>query len=143
MITTILVALDDKPIAARVLAVATEIADRFDARMLLLRVIHVPPEFPAAAGGASRRDPLAAHLHARAAEELAALARDNARASAEAPILISGEPWRTIVEAGDVFDADLIVMGSHVHRWPDRLLGTNAGHLANQGHRDVLIVHER
>jgi nucleotide-binding universal stress UspA family protein len=140
MIRTVLVALDATPIAPRVLVVATEIAERFDARMVLFHAFLVPPEFPAAAANAAPDDPLPAHLTDEAMEALRRLSAGNPRASAEGPIVCEGNPWRTIVEHGDRLDADLIVVGSHLYHWPDRVLGTVAGNLANRGNRNVLVV---
>jgi nucleotide-binding universal stress UspA family protein len=140
VIRSILVGLDTTPIAPRVLAVATEIAERFDARMYLLRAVQVPPEFPAAAAHAAGPDPLPRHLDEEAVRDLQRLAAGNPRASAADPIVGHGDPWRAIVETGDRLDVDLIVVGSHLYHWPDRLLGTVAGNLANRGHRNVLVV---
>jgi nucleotide-binding universal stress UspA family protein len=139
MISTILVALDDTAIAPRVLATATEIAERFDAKMVLFRAILVPPEFPAAGAGAEA-DRLPAHLIAAARGALSALAAGNARALAVEPIIRQGDPWRAIVEASEHVNADLVVVGSHLYHWPDRILGTVAGNLANRGRRNVLVV---
>jgi len=140
VIQTILVALDDTPIAPRVLAVATEIAERFDARLQLFRAVLVPPEFPAAAANAAPDDPLPAHLAEEAREALLRLAAGNARANHDPPIIGSGDPWRAINEAADHLNVDLIVVGSHLYHFPDQLLGTVAGSLANRGTRNVLVV---
>lgn len=140
MIHRILVALDDTAIAPRVLAVATEIAERFDAELHCFRAVMVPPEFPAAAANAAPDDPLPAHLADEAAAALRGLAAGNPRALAHPPEIGFGDPWRAIVEAGDRLDADLLVVGSHVYHLPDRVLGTVAGNLANRGHRNVLVV---
>jgi nucleotide-binding universal stress UspA family protein len=140
MIRNILVALDGTAIAPRVLATATEIAERFNARMFLFRAVMVPPEFPAAAANTAPPDALPHLLAAQALEELRRLAAGNPRASAETPLIRYGDPWRTIVEAGDRLDVELIVVGSHLYHWPDQLVGTVAAHLATRGHRNVLIV---
>ena len=140
MIETILVALDDSPRAPGVLAAASELAERFDARIVLYRAITVPPEFPAAAH-ASHADPLARLMHEKASSALCALARDNARASVEPPLISSGEPWRAIIETADRLRVDLIVIGSHGYHGLDRILGTTAGKVANHARRNVLIVH--
>ena len=140
MIRNILVALDGTPIAPRVLASATEIAEQFDARMFLFRAVMLPQEFPAAAANASPRDALRDVLVREAAQELRRLAAGNARASVEAPVIGHGDPWRAIVDAAERLDVDLTVVGSHLYHWPDRVLGTVAANLANRGHRNVLIV---
>lgn len=140
MIRRILVALDDTAIASRVLETATEVAERFDARMFLFRAVMVPQEFPAAAANAAPRDALADVMAAEAMKGLSMLAAGNPRAIIEAPVVGRGDPWRAIVEAGDRLDVDLTVVGSHLYHWPDRILGTVAANLANRGHRNVLIV---
>lgn len=140
MIRRILVALDDTPIAPRVLEVATEVAERFDAAMHLFRAVQVPPEFPAAAAHGAAADTLPAHLVAEAAEALRGMAAGNARALAHPPDVGFGDPWTAIVAAGDRLDVDLIVVGSHLYSFSDRVLGTVAGNLANRGDRNVLVV---
>ena len=140
MIKTLLVALDDSSRAAGVLASATEVAERFDARMILYRAITIPPEFPAAAHS-SHADPLDAALHRSAVAALRALSAGNLRASLEPPVIGTGQPWRAIVEVADQLQVDLIVIGSHGYHGLDRILGTTAGKVANHAHRNVLIVH--
>jgi nucleotide-binding universal stress UspA family protein len=140
MIRKILVALDASERAPRVVAAASEIAERFDARMLLFRAVDLPPEFPPAAhveGG----DPLPAYLQECARKELRALAAGNPRADLEHPEVVFEQPWRAIVAAADRLDVDLVVIGSHGYHGLDRLLGTTAGKVANHAHRNVLIVH--
>jgi len=140
VIRNILVALDGTAIAPLVLTAATEVAERFDARMFLFRAVMIPQEFPAAAADGGPRDSLRAMLVAEARQELRVLATGNGRASIEEPVIGHGDPWRAIVEAADRLDVDLTVVGSHLYHWPDRVLGTVAANLANRGHRNVLIV---
>ena len=140
MMRKILVGLDDSAIATKVLSSASEIAERFDAELHLVHALDVPPEFPAAAANADPHDALPAHLAAQATAHLAALAKGNVRALRHPPIVIAGDPWHVIQQAGDRLGADLIVIGSHAFGWPDRILGSVAGHLANQGHINVLVV---
>ena len=140
MIATVLVALDASARAPGVLAAATEIAARFDARLILYRAITVPPDFPAAAH-AAHGDPLPAYLLRAATSELESLAADNPRARVEPPVVTVGQPWRAIVDIADRLQVDLIVIGSHGYHGLDRILGTTAGRVANHAHRNVLIVH--
>ena len=140
MIASVLVALDNSARAPGVLAAASEIAERFDAKMILYRAIVVAPEFPAA-GHVAHGDPLPDYLVQTAARELSAIARGNARASIEPPMVSIGQPWRAIVETADRLDVDLIVIGSHGYHGLDRILGTTAGKVANHANRNVLIVH--
>ncbi len=141
MIRTILVALDDSPRAPSVFATAAEIADRFSATLRLLRVVDMPPEFPAAAH--SGVDSLAAVLDKRARAELSALAGAHPRARIEPTMFAAGDPARAIIEASDELDVDMIVLGSHGYRGLDVILGTTAAKVANQATRSVLIVHAR
>lgn len=142
MIRTILVALDASPRAPEVFAAANEIASRFEARMLLLRALDVPPEFPPAAH-VSGGDALPAYLAKRAREDLEAIAAGNPHADLEHLVIVDGQPWRAILSAADRLDVDLIVLGSHGYDALDRLLGTTAGKVANLAHRSVLVVHPR
>jgi nucleotide-binding universal stress UspA family protein len=116
------------------------VAPRFDAALHLFRAVLVPPEFPAAAARAAAGDPLPAHLAEEARATLLRYAAGNPRAQAHPPEVGFGDPWRAIVDASDRLDADLVVVGSHLYHWPDRVLGTVAGELANRGHRNVLVV---
>ena len=136
-----LVALDGSARSPRVLAVATELATRYGARLALLRVIEIPPEFPPAGAGFPA-DQLPAYLAKTASAELASLAESYDIAAASM-FVRKGQPWRAILEAADELDADLIVLGSHGYSGLDHLLGTTAGKVANLAVRNVFIVHER
>lgn len=140
MIRKILVALDESRAAAGVFDAAAEIAIAFDAAIVPLRVIDVPPEFPAAAAG-SLRDSLPEHLERVAKDDLAKITGRNPRARVVAPLVVAGEPWRAILEQAETHDVDLIVLGSHGYQGLDRLLGTTAGSVANRARRNVLVVH--
>lgn len=140
MIRRILAALDDTAIAPRVLALSVEVAERFDADLYLFRAVLVPPEFPPAAAHGAHANPLPDHLTHEARASLRRLAAPHPRALAHEPHVGFGDPWHAIVEAADRLDVDLIVVGSHAYHFPDQLLGTVAGSLANRSHRDVLVV---
>ena len=142
MIAKILVCLDSSPRAPGVLAAATELAEAFDAKMILYRAVVVPPEFPAA-GRSTHADELPDVLRSAALDDLRALAENDARASIEPPVVSIGQPWRAIVETADRLDVDLIVLGSHGFHGLDHLLGTTSAKVANHAHRSVFIVHER
>lgn len=141
MITRILVAIDASERAPAVFAAAAEIARKFDAKVWLLRVVDVPPEFPPAAHVAAR-DPLPAQLARNVIDELTAYVEGNLDIEIDAPVLAFGaKPWPKILETSDAVDADLIVIGSHGYDALDRLIGTTAGAVANRAHRNVLVVH--
>ena len=142
MIRRILVALDGSARSSGVFDAAAEIATRFEAKMLLLRVIHVPPEFPPSGAG-NEADHLPAVLAQRALEALTRQAARRPDLDIEVPIIREGQSWRAIVAASDELDVDLIVVGSHGYHGLDRVLGTTAGKVANLALRNVLVVHER
>jgi nucleotide-binding universal stress UspA family protein len=142
VIARVLVALDNSSRTEGVFDAACEIAGRFVARLHPLRVVAVSPEFPAAAAG-SRADPLSTFLVKMAVDALQQLEVRSPGVSLQAPIVRTGEAWRVILEVGDEFDADLIVIGSHGYKGLDRLLGTTAANVVNMAHRNVLVVHTR
>ena len=143
MIERVLVALDQTSRASAVFGAAVEIADRFGAKMWLLRVVSLPAEFPPAAHVAEA-DALPEHLKAEIVRELEPYTAGEHAARIEAVIVsYAATPWRRILEEADGIDADLIVIGSHGYRGLDRVLGTTAGNVANRAVRNVLVVHER
>lgn len=142
MIGTILVALDGSARAPRVLAVASEIAARFRARMILFRAIHVPAELPPAAH-VETKDWLDEYLRKEAHDEVMRLADGLLHSGVEQVVVAVGEPWRAIIDASDRYTADLIVMGSHGFGVLDLVLGTTAARVANHATRNVFIVHTK
>jgi nucleotide-binding universal stress UspA family protein len=141
VIRRLLVALDASARAPHVLAAACEIAQRFAASVVPLRIITIPLDFPPAAHLA-HGDPLPAYLTEVATRELGVLLGSvPAGVVAEAPCIRTGQPWRAIVDAAEELDADLVVIGSHGYHGVDRILGTTAGKVANLSRRNVLIVH--
>ena len=142
MISRILVALDHTTRAPGVLRAATEIAERFDAELILFRAIAIEQSFPPSASTAAHRDPLPAYLQMEALNELDALCKGNARATRSAPIIAVGPPARTIADAARNSGADLIVLGSHGLHGLDYLFGTTTGSIATRAHCSVYVVHE-
>ena len=140
MIACVLVALDNSTPTEDVFNAAAEIAERFGARLHPLRVVSVPPEFPARG---HRVDPLSAFQENMAVEALRQLAGQNPGLVVEAPIVRAGEPWRLILEVGDDLDADLIVIGSRGYKGSDRHLGRTAANVVNMARRKVLVVQAR
>lgn len=142
MIARILVALDGSPRAAGVFMASAEIAKRFDAEILPLRVIFIPAEFPPA-GHVARADPLERQMFVDAQGALSTFASQMPEVRVAAPLVRHGQPWRVILELSDEMDVDLIVLGSHGYHGFDRILGTTAGKVANLAQRNVLVVHGR
>ena len=140
MIRTILAAVDSSPRAASVAAAAADLAMRFGARAVLLRVIEFPQEFPPAA--AHGRDPLPPLIESSAKAALQQLSAAHPGLEIDPPLVYEGQPWRAILERARELDADLIVIGSHGYSGWDRILGTTAGKVVNHSDRSVLVVHE-
>jgi universal stress protein F len=140
-IENILAAVDASDRARSVFDVAAALAAKFGAKLHLLRVISVPPEFPPAAA-ASHADPLPAHLEEIAIAQMAELTLRAPQLSVSPPIVAMGQqPWRVILENARRLNADLIVLGSHGYGGWDRVLGTTAGKVANLADRNVFVVH--
>jgi nucleotide-binding universal stress UspA family protein len=140
MISKILVALDGSERADGVFRGAAELAASLGASLHLLSAVAVPPEFPPAAY-TSHVDGLPAYLVTQAEAHLHALALRARHMRVEVIVRESTQPWRAIIEVADEIGADLIVVGSHGYHGVDYLLGTNAGKVANQARRNVLVVH--
>jgi nucleotide-binding universal stress UspA family protein len=134
-----LVAVDETPRARLVAKRASELARSLGARTILFRAVDVPQEIPPAAHATP--DELETILLGRARAALMALAADMPDARIEVIADGSAVPWRAVVEAAERFGADLIVIGSHGYAGLDRLLGTNAGRIADRARCDVLVVH--
>lgn len=142
MLSRILVAVDASERQPGVFDAAAELAQKFEATLYLLRVIAVPPEFPAAAA-ASVPDPLPPHLKRLAFADLTELWKRAPTLSPTVPIVAVGQPAKKILDTALEFDVDLIVMGSHGYQGWDRVLGTTAAYVANHADRNVLVIHER
>lgn len=149
MIRRVFIAVDESPRAPKVLARGLELAHAAGAAVRVYHAVTLPPEIPPAAvtqGG----DALPAHLHRQATERLGKLlalaeAAEHGTASPPTPrpelvVEESLRTWRTILEAADRYDADLVVIGSHGYDLVDRLLGTTAAKVVNGSTRDVLVV---
>jgi nucleotide-binding universal stress UspA family protein len=140
MIRRVLVALDGSARAAGVLAVAVEVAMRFDATLVPFRAIQVPSEFPPTAH-TSQLDALPSYMQHEAVREVLQLL-ENADVKSEAPIVREGQPWRAILAAAELQGVDLVVIGSHGYEGVDHILGTTAAKVVNRARRNVLVVHE-
>ena len=142
-ISRIVMAVDESPRAEDVVEAAAELGRRFGAVVHPLRVIDVPPEFPAAAAG-NPPDQLTARMvdSARAGvDEL--LARVSPAGSFEPTLVREGVPWVTITAVADELEADLVVMGSHGYHGWDRILGTTTLNVVKRSSLNVFVVHRR
>jgi nucleotide-binding universal stress UspA family protein len=139
MIKRVFVAVDNSPRAAAVIARGVEIARGASASVQVYHAVTIPPDFPPAAA-TEAGDPLPAHLHRVATTRLEALVAEVRDVPCEILVEESLRTWRTILEAAERYNADLIVIGSHGYDLVDRLLGTTAAKVVNGSSRDVLVV---
>lgn len=137
----ILVGLDGSPREPSVLAAAVELAQRFDARLILCRVIGLPPEIPAEAWQVPGQS-LEAYLQQHAKE-----AMQRAAESLPAPVrqrvqfeTVTATAWQGLCVTAQAHDAGLIVIGSHGYGGLDRVLGTTAARVVNHALCSVLVV---
>ncbi len=139
----ILAALDESERAAGVLRAATDLAVRFEAHLVLFRAVEVPPEFPPAAATRTA-DELGPLLLAKARRQLDRMG-ERARSRGVATtveVVRAVDGSRAILRAASRLEADMIVLGSHEHRFMDRLLGTNTARVAEGARCMVVVVHE-
>ena len=141
MIRTILVALDRSTRAPHVLEVATDLASRYHARLVLIRAIAIPPDF-APAAHVDHPDGLEPFLRDEARREVEEMASSVHLASVEKVVVAVGEPWRVILDVAERSVVDLIVVGSHWYSGLDRLLGTTAAKVVNHARHNVLVVRD-
>ena len=141
----ILVGLDGSPREALVLAAAQDLALRFDAHLLLLRAIGLPPEIPAQAWQSASQS---------ASQSLRELLETQARQGLEhcknqlceavqrklTSEVIVASPWQALCLAAQAHSADLIVIGSHGYGGVDRILGTTAARVVNHALCSVFVV---
>jgi nucleotide-binding universal stress UspA family protein len=139
----ILVAIDASERAPGVFDAAVAIARMAGARLYIMRVVTIPPEFPPAAAG-TPTDPLVSRMAAHAMQDLSRLVAGGPHDVAiQPPIVRLGTPWKTILETAEDRDVDLIIVGSHGYHGWDRVLGTTAGKVANSAKRNVLVIHDQ
>jgi universal stress protein F len=142
MIRNVLIAVDSSERARGVFHMGTDLARRFGAKVSVVRVISIPPDFPPAAHVAEG-DPLPQHLAQLALADLRSMIDDVVDIEVATPLVRAGQPWREVLEAAEEIDADVIVLGSHGYNGWDRVLGTTAAKVANLATRHVFVVHNR
>ena len=125
--------LSEPQAATRAIAMAANLAARWDAGLTFLSIVAPPAE-----------DEAGAEHSARAAAALAALIGD--RVPHRRPCLlvkVGGSVSGRIMEAVEERGIDLVVMASHNPEVTDYLIGSNAAHVAVHAPCSVLIVRGR
>jgi universal stress protein F len=137
----ILVGLDASPREHRVLEAAQDLALRYDARLILLRAVGLPPEIPAEAWQSPHLS-VPEFLEAKAREALECLVLklpESARSRCQLEVVIAS-PWQALCNRAQSWKAHLIVIGSHGYGGLDRVLGTTAARVVNHASCSVLVV---
>jgi len=144
MFRKILVCLDGSSLAEQVLPYATEVAQRFGSRVVLLQVIHLPASFAAAAaqGGekilAEEVGRLAGEARAYLEGVAAPLREKGLEVEAAA---LEGTPSEAIVIYARENEVDLIAIGTHGRKSLGRLIfGSVADHVLKHSSIPVLTV---
>ena len=135
----ILVGLDGSERAPHVLDAALRLAELTDSTLIAYRAIGVAPDMPLEVlelTDARLEDILRSNAHA----QLEQLTANVPRERLEKIAVELATPWDGICAAARKYDVDLIVIGSHGYQGLDRILGTNAGKVANHADRNLLIV---
>lgn len=137
----ILVGLDGSPREPLVLAAAQDLALKFEASLVMVRAVGIPPELPAEAW----QDPTLSvkeYLEQRARAGLERCVKElceplRARHSLE---VIVATPWEALCLCAQTHHADMIVIGSHGYSGIDRILGTTAARVVNHALCSVFVV---
>ena len=138
----ILVGLDGSSRAPAVLDAATSLAKARGGRVVLLRVVGLPPDVPQDFWRTTD-EPLLKVLERHAKEYLDACVAKVPKDCFGGVEIAVGAPWQAICEMARAVEADLVVIGSHGYSGIDRLLGTTAAKVVNHAPCTVLVVRER
>lgn len=140
MYSRILVAVDlDEPSSwKKPIATALALADCFDAKVGLAYV--VPDTVLMLQAQWSVMSVRAIMEDARI--KLMKVARDHAADRDVEEIVRSGAVYAGLIEAGETFEADLIVLSSHRPEMKDYLLGANASRVVRHAKCSVLVVRD-
>jgi nucleotide-binding universal stress UspA family protein len=144
----ILVGVDGSAPSLKAVDFAADLANKYDAELILLKVVpHLPPELDSAVEEYARSEQIpvpAAELMLTMADSILDDARRNAytkgaaRISAEPSV---GDPAQEIITVAQDRQADLIVVGSRGHgRLAGLLLGSVAQKVMSLAHCPVVVV---
>lgn len=110
----ILAATDFSPASDRAVAFAADLASGLEAKLSVVHCYEPPYPYPV---------PLPPEFVEKVREKLERRCEElRVRAGAAVALLREGSPWTEIVSAAGEVGADLIVLGTHGHRAPVRLL---------------------
>lgn len=138
-IRTIVVGLDRSERANDVLAAAVELAKQHNAKIVAVRGVGMPVDFPETIVPMSMTN-LADMLLKESQNAL------NTQVAAIPPELLAkaearfGTPWQVVCGIAKEVNAELVVIGTHSRTALDLVLGTTAARITNHAHCSVLIV---
>lgn len=135
----ILVALDGSPRESGVLDAAIALARKSGAHLFLFRSVGIPVELPADAYSMAL-DEVPKLLERNATSALRLLESKVPESLRGGIRVMIGTPWRSIEQAAEKENVDLIVIGAHGHQSLDKVLGTTAAKVVNHADRAVLVV---
>jgi nucleotide-binding universal stress UspA family protein len=137
----ILVGLDGSFRARSVLKGAIAFAEQAHAKLVLMRAVGLPADFPAAAYAAPPSD-VAKLLELNAHQELERLGRDLSPEMNGGVRVETGVPWEAICRAAQAEDADLIFIGTRADGAGEHALDMTTTMVVNNADRAVLVFRE-
>ena len=133
--------LDGSPREPWVRRTAVQLADRLGGRLVLVRVVRVPPGIPAALL-AFGDDEFRKFLVEHARTELGSIAEGLPEGIVADTVCCEGSAADILCQIAKERRADLIVIGTHGYDRVDRVLGTTAARVSNLAPCSVMVVRE-
>lgn len=122
--------------AAASLAIARELAERHNAKIVLLNVLYEMPVYVAAQLPRSVHDKALTDANSTLTKMV-----EDQKLPPETEVLVrEGHPSRTILEVAKETGAGVIVIASHDPGIADYLLGSVASHVVRHAHCSVMVV---
>lgn len=139
MISTVAVGTDGSATAAEAIEAATDIARRFDAKLVLISAFHGSGGPPAGLSGSSEEVQWSFSPQARLREALARTEADVRRQKIDCTTMVAeGDPAEVLVRLAEDCDADLLVIGNKGMQ--RRVLGSVPNSVTHQAPCSVLVV---
>jgi len=142
---SIIVGIDASDRAPLVFRKAVEVAKNESAKLIVIRAVGVPVEFPieALSTAPDALPSLLLSATQRGLDHFVATHAGESKSLIERVEARLGTPWQVLCDAAKEFSADLVIVGSHGYGILDRLIGTTAARVANHAECSVLVVRSR
>ncbi len=138
----ILVAVDGSKRALAVLKRGVLLAERLDAKLVLMRAFGLPVEVSPELYYGKTQEQVIKVLQDQASTELREVSKSAPTGFITEQRVELGTAWEEICRVAKEIDAGLVVIGSHGYKFVDRVLGTTAARVVNHIDRSVLVVRE-